>query len=474
MLNKTRKGDEILENLDRDEIEMQERSLKYSGISGVEILKESLTGVDLDVVKSIRTRQFTIKQNVINKFQNRNKKKIIEFIDLYLKKGSIKVLNNETAEVDLKVYDFIIKLNFKTRIIDFIGTSSDTFIEDNSIIFNKGIPKLTNPREEQFYKFEAGQFEKQKHLLRSYIVDETKIIPKIEKGNFELKYINPKKGSYVVKMQDASFKVTNYNIVNYVSTKYLNYNEKSMPEINIKSLEHLEEEYFTYVKVIDIYKDEEKALGYFDKFGLSVKTITKFVLENNESELFDFLISDIIKFGVILYDNYMKNEMIIQTKRYVYMIKNSIIVNIKSLNLEEIEFCSIEFKKVYKAAYPQKIDILDLTNEDQLKDFVSRRSIDMLKMADHAKNRYIERVDRDCDFSMVELEIKNDLYKNGVITFGTYYKNTKLVKGYRYIYVVDNKRIISVWEQSQTLNEIKTHYLTTINEFCEHENLEMI
>lgn len=466
-----------MENTDRKEQEIFDHIIKYDGVSGVEIIKDSLTGIDIDVVKTIRTRQFTIKQNVINKFQNRNTRKIIEFLDFYLKKGSIKVLNKETAEVNLKIYDFIIKLNYRTRIIEFIGENGERPLEDNSIVFVKGAPKILNPREnDPTYKFEKLQFIKQSHFLKSHLIDENKIISKLEKGNFELKYANPKKGSFIVKMQDASFKVSNYNIVNFVSSKNIHF-ENNNPEykvVDLSSLGYLDEDYFANVKVIDIYKDEEKALGYFEKFGLSVKTITRFVLENNESELFDFLISDIIQFGIILYDNYMKNEMIVKTKRFVYFIKNSIIINIKSLDLNEFEFCSMEFKKVYKAAYPQKVDILDLTHDDPIKDFISRKSIDSLKMADHAKERYIERVNKDSDFSMVEMDIKNDLYKNGTATFGTYYKNTKLIKGLKHVYVVDNKRIISVWEQSKTLNEIKDQYLSAINEFAEHENIEMI
>ena len=47
---------------------------------------------------------------------------------------------------------------------------------------------------------------------------------------------------------------------------------------------------------------------------------------------------------------------------------------------------------------------------------------------------------------------------------GTYYNNTKLIKGLKNVYIIDNYNIISVWRINPVIEDIGERYLNLIEE----------
>lgn len=446
---------------------------KYEGATGVDLIKEVLTGKNIDAIKLIRTKQFTIKDSVFMKFRNYNRKKIIELMEFILKNGDIHFLKGEKADLGVKTHDFKIRVNFKKRIIENLLDNKEGEVKEKSIVFEKGVPKIEPYIEKKEERFNMSQFLKQIDLLQSSSVNVDKLKKAITEGEFNLKYTNLQHQIFVLASKDLSFKVASYNVESCITNdrSFLEGPDKSIKPLTQKEIDELDESYLSSISVIDMYGSYKKAKQYLDRLGLSVKTSSKFILENNENELHLFLISDIVQFGKVLYDNYMKNELIIRTNRFTYLIKNNVIINIKTVNMEEISICEYEFKRILNPVKMEKTSLLSLETGDLVKDYISRRYISKLEMAEHAVERYRERISRYEDLALAELEMKNDIYKNGEVIFGTYFKNTKLIKGFQNAYVVDNWRIISVWEYSEGINDIKEKYKTLIEEFSKDSGI---
>ncbi|QUH22117.1 hypothetical protein [Alkaliphilus sp. B6464] len=436
-----------------------------------------------ELIFSIRHKKYTISQDVINKFRNKNIRKIYEVIDIFLKSGNIQLLEDEKAIITMKLYDIKFLINYRKRTINGIIQDKGIDIKDNSITFKKGKAIILEDNEikEDKIIFRKDVFLEQLYLLEGVNIDKNKVIEDIRCNLKEIELFNRGEEIISIETTKCKYEIINYNIKNTI-LKMENFDiyeklegitqSKKDNKVDIANI--MQQEYLTNLKVLDLYGGIETAKNYIKKVGLSIKVITKFITEENLSELFRFLVDDVVYHGIVLYDNYIDNCMIIKTKRFYYLLKNNVIINIKTTNQEEIEDCSISFKKVQDRFVTEKRCILDLELRDRVRDIISQFTINGLKMRNHAKARYKERISKDADISMIELDIKKDIYKNGVVCMGTYYQNTKLIKGHKYIYIIDNNYIISVWRINPTVIYVEKRYNDMIDELVMTELEEVI
>lgn len=454
-----------------------------AGIRGY-ISQEKFKGI-LDLIKlekRIRNLKYIICQEVIDKFKNKNIKKIYEVVDIFLQNGKIKILNDEIAELSMKIYDIKFLINYKKQTINEVIHEKNKEIKNNSIYFVKGkatILEDENVKEDELI-FKKQVFLEQIELLEGNNIDKKMVIEDIKNNLKEIKLIEGEEDKINIVTANYEYEIINYNIrkVKTLSNNINIFKEESVIENDIKEEVNIvnisEKEFLTNMKVINLYGSIKSAKNYVNKLGVSIKVICKFITEDNISELYNFMADDIIYYGTVLYDNYIDNCMIIKTKRFYYLIKNNVIINIKTINKEDIKECSIPFRKIKDKFVTEKKCILDLEIGDRVRNIISQNTINSLVMKEHAKERYLERISKNVDLTKVEAEIKKDIYKNGVVCMGTYYKNTKLIKGYKYIYIINNNYIISVWKINSKIENIENRYKNMIEELTMSELEEII
>lgn len=422
---------------------------------------------EIDIVlltDKIKSHPCHIDEYIISKFKNKNKKKINEVISRFVGEGRVKEVSNGLAYYEHNQHDIFLVIDFHNNIIkDIVDYKEKKSVEDNTILIKKDKMRLTSVKEETHIRKDVLLC--QLDLLASDIVDAGEAKQDIQ-NHFCSAEMDEEEENLIIETKNCKYVLHQYNIVDVIPQG--DFSLSPAPPLKFDDFSALvvgeqNAEYMTKVKIQDFY--EGKAHKYLYKFGLSIKVITKFNTEgNNINDLYDFLMEDIMRFGYVLYDNYMENCMIIKTRRFYYLVKNSVIINIKDSRQNAIEECSIPFKKVYVKEQSEKTQILDLDIGDRIRDYITYDTIHRLKMKHHAIERYKERISRKKDPSFIEMAVKQDIYKHGTIYMGTYFKDTKLVKGLKNVYIIDNNYIISVWRINPVIEKIGERYQNLIEE----------
>lgn len=411
----------------------------------------------------IKNKRYIIHPLVIEKFKNKNIEKIQEVLYRFIEGGEIRAVKENRVELAHKQQEVVLIIDFHNDVIKDIIHYRRNQIENNTILIEGEKMKIDTSSEEE--KIRKDVLINQLNLLDSNIVNVKEAIRDISEGLIDIE-VDEEKEILYVKTQNCLYTIKNYNIVNINPKQEFKINEAIPIElVDFTPLSTKQNsEYIIEAPIVKIYRNMDTARKYMYKLGLSIKVITKFLTDDNIRELYNFLIEDIINFGYILYDNYMDNCKIIKTKRFYYLVKNDVIINIKTPKQENIPECSIHFQRVYTRDKLEKINILDLEVGDRVRDYITFDAIKNLRIKEHAKERYKERISKKEDPSFIELLIKQDIYKYGTVYMGTYYDNTKLIKGLKNVYIIDNYNIISVWRINPSIENIGERYLNLIEE----------
>lgn len=422
-----------------------------------------------DIIKKLLKENIFISNEVSNKFDNIPIKKINEIIKKFLKKGKVNKKNNEFVYVENKLEEVILVFDYYNLYLENIIKYDFKKIDSN------------------FYL----SLEKDKIII---IKKDMKDFKKIEKIKNQLIYLDSYnydidfyKNDIINNIQDYN-KLNNLdNVVNVYTNKYIytisNYNITSIKDKNNlpmptkitnnnidKDLSFLHnelkinKEYLCNISIKNFYGNYIKAKEYIEKTGLSIRVLTKFITKNNFEELYKYLISDIIYFGTILYDDYINSNLVILTNRFYYLIKDNVIIDIKNINKKNIEECSIPFIPIIQNNI-MKNTILNLDIKDKIRDFITYESILSLKIGNHAQQRFNERISKNDIFQNKEDVLKNDIYKYGEVMLGTYYLNSKLIKGKKFVYVLTNNEIVSIWKINDFIQNLSDRYFKQIKSF---------
>lgn len=411
----------------------------------------------------IKNKQYIIHPRVIEKFKNKNLNKIEEVLYKFIQEGEVRTVKENQVEVVHKQQDVALIIDFHNDVIKDIITYRRHPIGSNSIIVEGEKMKVDTKGDEESVRREV--FLNQLNLLDSNIINVKEAIKDIEENLINIEVDEGKEILYV-KTRNCLYVVKNYNIIDIQPNPGFTLSKPvplELGDFTLLTANKQNSEYIMKIPVVKFYGDIGKTKKYMYQLGLSIRVITKFVTDNNIRELYNFLIEDIIN-GYLLYDNYMDNCKIIKTRRFFYLIKNDVIINIKTPQQENIPECSIRFQRVFVKNKTEKINILDLEVGDRVRDYVTFEAINNLRMKEHAKKRYKERISTKEDPSRIEFIIKQDIYRYGTVYMGTYYNNTKLIKGLKNIYIIDNHNIISVWRINPSIEYIGERYMNLIDE----------
>lgn len=418
----------------------------------------------IELTKQIQLHHCSISSTVVDKFKNKNLEKIKEVINRFITEGKVKEVNNNIVYFEHNLQDVLLVIDYLNYIIsDIVTYKEKKSIEENSVLIRNDKLKLLDKRETTQIKNEV--LLNQLDLICSDIVNEKEAREDI-KNNFVSANMDEEKKLLIVNTKNCQYILYHYNIIDVKPKR--NFSMSPAEPLEVDDFLEIDKnesnsQYITKKSIEDFY--DGKARKYLYRLGLSIKVITKFNTEgNNINELYDFLMEDIIRYGYVLYDNYMENCMIVKTRRFYYLIKNNVVINIRDVNQKPIKECSILFKRVYVKEQLEKTEILDLDVGDKIRDYITYEAINNLQMKKHAFERYKERISKKGDASLIEISVKQDIYKNGVVHMGTYYNNTKLVKGLKNIYIIDNANIISVWRINPVIENIGERYQNLIEE----------
>jgi len=418
-----------------------------------------------ELINEIKNNKpYMIHPQVIGKFKNKNIKKIEEVLYKFIREGEIRSIKENKVELEHKQQEVILVIDFHNRVIRDIIHYKRYQINNNSIIIEEEKMRIDNKNKEEEIK--RGVLLNQLNLFCSNIINTEEAIDDIREGLQNIK-IDKNKERFYIETKNCLYTVKNYNIIDINPKQEFQINNATPINLNdftLSATNKRNSEFITEIPVVKLYMNINTAKKYMYKLGLSIKVITKFITDDNIQELYNFLIEDIVNFGYVLYDNYMSTCMIIKTKRFYYLIKNGVIINIKTLNQKIIPECSIYFQRVYIKGKLEKTNILDLEVGDRVRDYITYGAINNLEMKDHAKERYKERISRKEDSSFLEMTVKQDIYKYGTVYMGTYYDSTKLIKGLKNIYIIDNYNIISVWRINPVIENIGERYSNLIEE----------
>lgn len=438
---------------------------KFKDLELVNILKIKPVSND-NILLCLRKNNILIYDYIVKKFQGFHRTKIEEIVKLFLDGGCILKRNREFVYVSNRLSEFVLVFDFHNNSLENILNKNLIEVGDNFLVIEND--KIKSIDEE--VSIDTNVLKKQFKYLDSYTYDINLYKDDIVNNFIDYKVLDIKKNSILINTKNYKYLVNDYNISSIKDRKNIplptNCNrsiDKTNDSIDFDEIT-FEEMYKTNILVKDFYSDYIKAIEYVNKLGLSIRVITKFILDSNLYELYSFLISDIIYYGNVIYDNYMNGEMIVKTNRFYYLIKENIITNIKNLYKEDIEECSLEFR-TFKKYNIEKKDILDLDIKDKIRDYISFKKINSLKVSEHAAERFSERISKKNLIIDREQDIKNDIYKNGEVMLGTYYTDTKLVKGQKNVYVLNDIEIISVWKINYFMENLLDRYFKQVNSF---------
>lgn len=417
-----------------------------------------------EIIFNINTKDIIIPNYIYNKFININNNKLKEIINIFIKNCNLIKRNKEFVYLNNKLFDVILVIDYNNNFLEDIYDENLNTIENNSLIINNDKIIKKNQSVDNFDR--KNIFLKQINLLKSYTYNEKNFIKDIKNNLIELNIIENLENAFQLTTTNNKYIISNYNITNIMTCddiplitnkKVLN-KEKNINLDNLFDME-INPNFLTNYSIEKLYNNYIKAKEYLNSLGLSIKVITKFILDNNLKELFQFLIDDMIFYGQILYDDYINNIMIIKTSRFYYYIKNNIILDLRLANKKSIENCEISFKTLKENI---KNQILDLDIKDKVRNYICYEDIQNLKLNKHIIERYKQRISKK-DIYVKEKDIKNDIYKNGEVFIGTYYLNTTLIKGQKYIYVLNNEELISIWKINDFINDLNYNYLKKLS-----------
>lgn len=437
-------------------ITKQQKTYIFDGMVLEDVInKKSLSNEE--IVKNLIKKRIRIYPTIINKFYEIGENKILEIIEKFVNGCYIIYRNATNVIVKNNLFDLLLKFDYHNNILIDIITNKYEEIEDNqiSIALDKFIINKDNKNNNNF--LEKIEF------LNSYLYDINEFKDDII-NNF-ISYKNLTNNSILVNSKNYIYTIKDYNIISIknnkeiLPTKFIE--KKTNKDILSKLNISMNKEYYCDISIEQYYGNYMKANEYCEKMGISIKVLIKFRLDNNANELFRFLTKDICLYGQVIYDNYLENFIVVSTNRFIYVIKEGVLLNIYSIEGEEIEECSYNFPNLQKAII-RKNDILDLDINDKVRNYISYKDILNLNICDHVRIRYEERISKTKQLDDELQCLKNDIYKNGKVILGTYYLSTKLVQTKKYVYVINKNEIISIWKINKFINEIHDRYFNEV------------
>lgn len=426
-----------------------------------------------DIFDNLINNNITISSNILNKFENIPLSKINEIISIFLKSGSIRKRTNELIYIENKLEEVILVFDYFNmyleNILEYnlkeIGSDSKLSLEKDKIVIK---------RNENMKELKEKNLLEQLLYLDSYNYNINTYKNDIIKNFAKFSIINNNENTFNIYTKKYIYTINNYNIISIKNNKGLpmptniNKHKNKNKNNNLSNIEidfPLCNSHYCNLNVKDFYGNFIKAQEYIEQFGISIRVLTKFITENNFFELYKFITSDIIYYGNILYDDYMEGTLIILTNRFYYIIKDNTIINILNTNGKEIKECSLLFKPITTNRNIKKTTILSLDIKDKIRDFITIQTINNLKISSHAKDRFKERVSKNDLFESKEDMLKNDIYKYGEVMLGTYFLNTKLIKGQKFVYVLNNNEIISIWKINEFIENLNNRYFKKVENF---------
>lgn len=425
-----------------------------------------------EIVKSLKEEDIIIMDYIVDMFVGIKKDKILEVVKLYIDSCSISKRTLEEIYISNKLSEVILVFDYYNNSLEKILNNQFQEIKHPLMISNDKIvisyehdiePKKILTKEDICNRLS---------YFDSYVYDVDKCKNDILNNYVSYKVIDKSRNAISIYTTRYIYSVIDYNVVGVrgedglpIPTNSIKrYNNSPLNVEAFKGELDLNYDYITNVTTKSFYNSYLKAMTYINRLGLSIRVIIKFILDTNLLELYKFITSDIFYYGVVKYDNYLNNEMIIVTNRFCYIIKNSVIINIKTIQYEEIDECSIEFK-TFRRGVIKKEKIVDLDIKDTVRNYITKDHIDGLRINKHAKKRFQERISKKNSLEDQEYKIKRDIYKHGKVMLGTYYLNTKLIKGLKNVYVLSNNEIVSIWRCNDVIENINNRYYKQVEVF---------
>lgn len=421
---------------------------------------------DEEIVESLLINQIKISPKVLKLFGNIPIKKINEIIVNYLKKAEVTKKEDEFIYLENKIEEVVLIFDYHNLYLENILNYDLSHIEVNHyLVLEKDKIKIIKKDMKEVDKI--SKLKLQLIYLDSYNYDINRFKKDILK-NLKDYTINNNQGTLLTLYTEKYiYTVLDYNIISIrnknnipIPTK-TNSKAKSVNLGLINFDFELNETFVCNNNIKKVYGNYIKAKDYLEKLGISIRVLTKFITEKNFQELFQFIISDLVYYGTYVYEDYLNNNSIILSNRFMYILKENVIIDIKTPLGEEIKECSLLFKPMIKSSI-KKNNILNLDIKDNIRDFITYDSILSLKIAKHAKKRFNERVSKNDAFEIKEDIFKNDIYKYGEVMLGTYYYNSKLIKGKKFVYVITNNEIISIWKINDFIDSLGDRYFKKI------------
>lgn len=420
---------------------------------------------DEEILKALLLGNWLISPSFLKKFKDISEIKIRNVLLDFFKDCIICEKKQDSIYLKNNLHDATIIYDYHNNYLDNIFVNEKNKNHDIEYFgFNKD--KITLLNVIPASKTQNKDVLKQLNYLDSYKYDIS-----LYKDDFTNKKINkivPTDNGFILYTKNNEYIIENYNITKILNAplnKNLKINEPNFDKINLESLFvqcTIQPEFIISEKLTKIYGGLETTKDCISKIGLSIRVITKFITNNNFRELFDFLIDDIVYYGTVKYDNYMSGEMIIYTNRFIYYLKEGVILNILNPDTSEIDECSLLFKPIRNNSSLKK-SILDLDINDKIRSYITYEDIKALQPSQHVIDRFEERILKNRDFLTWGEDIKNDIYKFGTVMLGTYYTTTKLIRGKKYVYVISDRSIISIWKPNEFIDELNKKYFYTVN-----------
>lgn len=416
------------------------------------------------IIESLLINPIQISQNVITLFNGIPIKKINEILINFLKNSAINKKEKGIVYLENKIEEVVLVIDYHNLYLEDILNYDLSSIDKNDfLVLEKDKIKVKSKNMKDIKDIEI--LKKQLIYLDSYSYDLSFFKNDIYKNLQD--YNLTSNDVIVLYTNDYIYNVLDYNIVSIKN----NYNipmptktNNSKKNIDLENLNidfDIDKSLICSNSVKQVYGNYIKAIEYIEKLGLSIRVLTKFITNKNFKELFRFIISDIVYYGSYVYENYTNNTSIILTNRFVYILRENIIIDIKTISCEDIEECSLDFKPVIKKVN-KKNTILDLDIKDKIRNYITYETISSLKIVKHAHKRFNERISKNDDFEIKEDIFKNDIYKYGEVMLGTYYLNSKLIRGKKFVYVITNEEIISIWKINDFIDSIGLRYFDKI------------
>ena len=417
---------------------------------------------DEEILLKLTNGTFKISKNVSKKFNRISDRKLKEVIKLFSNKCTIIKKSAEHIYIKSNLHDSIISFDYHNNYVEKIYMSKNKKEWDFYTIKKDKITMTNNTQQKEP---DINNFIEQLFYLESYCYNIKKYRQDISQNHKE---IEKKDNKIFVSTNNYIYTIENYNIIDisdrsnikYPKAAYVNLRKENVLDIfyNYKT----DPKYITLQTVQSLYRDFKKAQEYIYKLGLSVRVITRFNTDNNFRELIDFLVADIVNYGIIQYDNFDKGDMIISTNRFFYLIKEGVILNILNKNKEDIPECSLIFKPTLEYT-EKKNSILELEINDAIRDYIPFNEILALKPGNHVIDRFTERIAKNNDVFYWGEDIKKDIYTFGTVMLGTYYQETQLIRGRKYVYVISERRIISIWQPNEFIDYLNKKLFQTVN-----------